>query len=189
MNTIKRKKNSGFVLVTGLVFVLVIMLVTVATMQSSNLDYKISSNEAFKDIAFQGSESGRVAAGEAVVYYIYSREWTGLQVSNLTYLSDYDPATDSVGPNEDLYDTSSLNVDMQYDVSGPYIETIDADINIVKAPGARSKGSGLQQLSGYEGLGKGAGAGGVHLIYEIRSTGEGASGAVAVTASELRVVP
>jgi hypothetical protein len=34
-------------------------------------------------------------------------------------------------------------------------------------------GSGLQQVAGYEGLGKGAAAGGTHVLYTINSQHEG----------------
>ena len=158
-------------------------------MQGSNLDYKISSNEAFKDLAFQSSESGRNVGGESVSYYLYNRQWDGFAVAGASYDPAYNPNTDKIQGGENLYKTNTLGVDVEYDYSGTSVETIEADINIIKSQGVKSRGSGLQQLAGYEGLGKGAGAGGVHVIYEIRSTGFGPAEAEAVTASEFRVIP
>ncbi len=182
--------QSGFVLITGLVFVLIISVVTISTMQSSNMDYKISTNELFKDVAFQGSESAKTASGGAISYFIYHRRWDGFETNGLTYEDGYNPSTDIPEDGvEDLYTSTSLITDMTYDIFGENIETIEAGISILKSPGAKSRGSGLQQLSGYEGLGKGAGAGGIFLVYELRSTGQSAAQAVAVTASEFRIVP
>ncbi len=151
------------------------------------MDYKISSNEVFKDIAFQGSESGRIAVGDGISHFIYHRRWDGFSNFGLTFQSSYDPLVDSQQTGEDLYDTNTLGVDMNFDISGAAFETIESTISIIKSPGAKSRGSGVQQLSGYEGLGKGLGAGGAHLIYEVRSTGVSAAEAVAVTATEYRV--
>lgn len=184
-----KTKESGYILVTGMVFILIISLVTISTMNSTTLDYKISSNESFKNIAFQSSETGRTISGDALGHFIYHQSWDGLPLSGLTIYNDYDPSTDGKIDTEDLYDTTSLNNDISYNATGTGIETVTSQISIIKSPGVKSAGSGLQQLSGYEGLGKGAGAGGIHLLYEIRSTGQGAAGAVAVTASEFKVIP
>jgi len=189
LNFYQQKNQQGFVLVTGLIFILIITVVTVSSMQSSNLDYKISSNEVFKDVAFQGSESGRIASGEALSHFVYNRRWDGLPVTGVSYASAYDPIGDDVGLAEDLYDTNSLDLDLNYDVSGTAVETIEADISLLKADPRLADGSGSRQASGYEGLGLGAGGSGTHLIYEIRSKGVGASEAIAVTASEYRVIP
>ncbi len=182
------RNQSGYVLITGLIFILVVTIVSISSMQSSNLNYKISTNEVFKTISFQGSESGRAAAGDAVSEYVYAREWEG-NFSGLSWDENYDPSTDDLETGEDLYSTDTLTVDMEYEVSHASIENIESDISIVKAPGVSTGGSGLQQLSAYEGLGKGAGAGGIHLTFEIRSTGRSSDEAVSVTASEYRVFP
>lgn len=181
-------RQNGYVLITGLIFILVIAVVTTSSMQSSNLGYKISTNVALKDLAFQGSESGRIAAGVSLRDYVYDLSWptvTGLTNKESAYKADLD----TLGVDENLLDTSSLDVDMAYAIEGEDIENINADVSLVKAPGGINDRSGMQQLSGYEGLGKGAAAGGVQLIWEIRSQGSGAAGARAVTASEYRVIP
>lgn len=184
------KKQSGAVLIVGLIFILIISLATISSMQETNLNYKISTNESFKNISFQSSESGRAVSGDALSYYIYHRSWDAFNVAGLSWTTLYDPSTDSLDPlTENLYDTSSLGVDMNFTLSGTGVEVASSNISIAKSPGVKSTGSAFQQLSGYEGLGKGAGAGGIHLIYEVRSTGLSAGNAVTVTASEYRVVP
>ncbi len=187
MQTCYRQRQSGYVLVTGLVFILIITVVTTSSMQSSNLDYKISSNEVFKNVAFQGSESGRIVAGENISHFVFYQE--GATIAGLSYDSDYKGDIDKKEDGEDLLDTSTLNVDMRYDVSGSNVEPIAAEMISMKGTGAVSDRAGFQQLSGYEGLGKGAGNGGAQVIYEIRSIGYGGGSAVAVTATEYRVIP
>lgn len=192
-----QKKQSGFVLIVGLVFILIISVVTVSSMQSSNLDYKIATNSIFKAIAVENSESGRAASGDAISYFIYNRSWSGFSESGLVPPDDYDPSIDELGninidgssATESLLDTSQLNVDLTYTLNTTGIEPISSDINIIKGYTVPNYGSGLQQASGYDGLGKGIGAGGAHLLYEIRSTGTAAGDARAITASEYRVIP
>lgn len=184
------KTQQGYVLITGLILILVITIVTTSSMQGTNLDYKISANSVFKDIAFQSSESGRSAAGEGISFFVYNREFSGHEVPGLTYTENYNPRTDSVADTENLYDTASMSADMFFDVSHDDIENLEADISIVKAEGVDTGRSGVQQLSGYRGSGKGAASGGVNLLYEIRSIGTVPNTkAVAVTASEFRVIP
>ncbi|MBX2858622.1 MAG: pilus assembly PilX N-terminal domain-containing protein [Cellvibrionaceae bacterium] len=182
----RASSESGFILITGLLFILAISVITVSSMQGTNLDYKISANESYKDIAFQGSETGRTVAGEAIAHFVYDRRWQGLNINGLAIPSTYDPSTDALANGENLYDTSTLTVDLSFNLSSQSIETIAADINIMKADGVKKGKSALNQLSAYEGLGKGAGSGGVHLLYEIRSQGEGPAKAAAVTASEYK---
>lgn len=182
------QRESGYILITGMIFLLIIALVSVSSLEGVNLDYKISTNDSFKDIAFQNSESGRTLIGDRISYYTYHRQWEGVDDTGLVIPGDYDPTVDVLQTGEDLYDTSTLAVDMTYELQSESIEVMQAAINIVKAPGINSSGSGLQQLAGYEGLGKGAGSGSMFLLYEIRSSGFGPSNAKAVTASEYKVV-
>ena len=181
-----KHSESGFVLITGLLFILAISVITISSMQGTNLDYKISANESYKDIAFQGSESGRTVAGEAIAHFVYDRRWDGFNINGLEIPATYDPSTDGLAAGESLYDTSSLNVDFSFNLSAENVEPIASNINIIKADGVQKGKSSLNQLSGYEGLGKGAGSGGVHLLYEIRSQGAGPAKAAAVTASEYK---
>jgi len=181
-----KTSESGFVLITGLILILAISLVTISAMQGSNLDFKISANQSYKDIAFQNSESGRTVAGEALSHFIYERSWSGFNATGLTIPTDYDPSTDKLADTENLYETSALNVDISYKLSSTDIETIESDLSIIKAEGVQKGKSSLNQLSAYEGLGKGAGSGGVQLLYEIRSQGKGPANAAAVTATEYK---
>jgi len=182
-----KHSQSGYILITGLIFLLGISLITISMVQGTNLDYKIASNETFKAVAFQGSESGRAVSGEAIAYYMYDRQWDGLTINGLTIPSGYDPFSDVLKTGEDLYNSSSLEVDLNFDLSSTAVETIDAEINVIKAEGVQLNKSALNQLSAYEGLGKGAGAGGASILFELRSQGKGPADAVAVTASEFKV--
>lgn len=197
MSKLSKKNQSGFVLIVGLVFILIIAVITVSSMQSSNLDYKISTNSVLKDVAFQSSETGRIAGGEAISHFAFYDAWTGYSDAGFQAdeLTNYDPVSDSlstisingVEQNENPLDTNQLNVDLNYERSGTNIETIVSDINVIKAPAVLNNGAGLQQLAGYDGLGKGLGDGGTTIIFEIRSTST--FGARAVTATEYKVIP
>lgn len=120
---------------------------------------------------------------------MYERRWDNFDLAGLTFIDpSFDPSEQGPQSGEDLYNTSTLETDLSFSLSGSDIEDISASISVIKGA-VNSNGSGLQQLAGYEGLGKGAGAGGTYMIFELRSTGNSAAEAVAVTASEYRVVP
>lgn len=181
-------KQSGFVLVTGLILLLVITIASLTSMKNSVLGYKISANTAFNDVAFQASESARAAAGEAVKNYIWDRSWTGFTIhSGLSRESEYNPLKTN-GIFENQFRPSTLEKDMDFNIakSGD-VDEIDADVFIIRSPTATgASGAGMQQLAGYRGAGKGAGSSGSYLYFELRSLGYSAGGAETTTASEYR---
>ena len=85
-----RNAQSGVILITGLILLFVIAIAAVTSMQISNLDYKMATNTAFKNQSFQASESGRIAAGDAINQFIYDRTWVGVTPhSGIIYNSSF----------------------------------------------------------------------------------------------------
>lgn len=186
-----RKKEGGYVLVVGLIFLLVATTVSVVTLQNSNISYQISSNKSFSQVAFHASETGRIVYGDALTDYMYDRNWgalpTQLSILDKDTSGDPDLPMEANGGSENIYDSTSLLLDASYSWTGTGNQNdINANIFVLSTPAIIDSGSGAQQLSGYEGLGKGAGAGGGTVFFEIRSLGFGNSGANAITASEFR---
>ena len=185
-------KQSGIALVIGLIFLLATTIVGVIAMQNTGTSYQLSANQAYSELAFQASESGRTAIGNSLSDYIYEREWQNLPTELTVLDKDTDGTPDSPteenGTGESLYNMNSLQQDMAYSwthSSGDH--AIESDIYLVKTQKILEAGAGIQQLSGYEGLGKAAAGGGGAIYYEIRSRGSADRGAQAVTAVEYRV--
>ena len=183
-----RNAQSGVILITGLILLFVIAIAAVTSMQISNLDYKMAANTAFKNQSFQASESGRIAAGDAINQFIYDRTWVGVTPhSGISYNSSFNPL-DANAASENPFNATTLIKDMEFTIAtSSGIEAVDADIYVIRSPSiAAASGGGLQQLSGYRGAGKGIASSGSAIYFELRATGTGFGNAQTVTASEYR---
>ncbi|MBQ0784719.1 MAG: hypothetical protein KBT66_10840 [Amphritea sp.] len=197
-------RQSGYILVTGLLFLLVITLVGVTSMNLSTVDYKISSNTAFHVDAFENAESARQTAGSELLFeYIKNRGWTGIGFSVPTGVVVDDDTRDLFMGNEEtvaelrdgIYgDISVLTTDLQFALDGngdgDTNDGVDAVANImvIKTDTRAAEGSNTAQLSGYEGDGKGAAGGGFYNFFMLMSQGTSAANASATTSTDYRYV-
>lgn len=188
------RRESGVALVIGLIFLLATTLIGIIALQNTGTSYQLSANLAYTEQAFQSSESGRSAIGTSVADYVWDRKWntaalpSGLTVLDKDSADGPDSPTDENGATESLFDMDSLQKDMTYDwTDANNTHSLNSDVYLVKTQKILEAGAGIQQLSGYEGLGKAAAAGGGVIYFEIRSRGASDRGAEALTASEYRV--
>lgn len=181
--------QNGFALVTGLILMLVVTVAVLSSTEMTVLNYRIATNTALKAESFHASESGREAAGEAVQQYLWERTWTGTTLpTGLTYAASFD-VLEVDGPSESRLSTASLDIDMQYNVAASADgESINSDIYVLKGDVDTSNMSGLQQLSGYHGAGRGAATGGTFLWLELRSVGYSSASAETITSSDFRAI-
>ncbi len=195
-------RQAGYVLATSLIFLLVITMVAVVGMQSTSMEYSISTNTALATRAFEAAEGGRAAADQVLDRHIFERGW-GDEVDlppTVTVLDkDGDNAsdvlfTDNSEGADALLNESALETDITFrvdaDGDGKYTgdEDAKADIMVYKTGVVAATGAATAMVSGYEGLGKASAAGGAHIYFEIRSRGEAPGGAKAITANTFRVV-
>ena len=188
-------KQQGAVLVVSLIFLAMLTLVGVSSMQSTSLDYQISANAALKDRSFYSSESGRLAMGDILDDHIFERGWTNFSLPaglSMTTANKDLYLTNDAG--DDLANQASLTIDARYQidnaVDGDFSDggDIDADVVVYKTQTKWATGAGVAMVSGYQGLGKSSAAGGTHMFFELRSTGKTALNAQSVTATEYRAI-
>lgn len=180
------KKQTGAVLATALLLLLVLTLVAVTSMDSSNLSFRMSANSTFHDDAFNDSESARITSTSVLQEYMYEGEWTNVILpTGLSVSSGGGALLDPNGDTEDRYVNSSLSKDLEFSTQG-----ILADIYVLKGPTfLNSAGAGSAQYKGYGGTGVAAGAaGGAYKFFEFRSVGRNQSGAQSWTASDYKYV-
>ena len=60
------RRQTGVALITGLIFLVMLTLITLAAMQSTTLEERMAGNARSRDLAFQGAEAA-VRAAEAVL--------------------------------------------------------------------------------------------------------------------------
>ncbi|WP_053980934.1 hypothetical protein [Marinagarivorans algicola] len=183
-----KKKQQGAILIIGLILLTIVGIAAIASIETSNLDYRMASNSAFKSQSFQASETGRVSAGNAIKEYIYDRSWNSANKHiNLSFEASFNPLAVS-NQSEDVFDTDTLETDMNFSVAqSATAEKVSSDIYILRIPMTNAaSGGGLQQLAGYRGAGKGVATSGSAIYFELRSKGMAKGGAQTVTASEYR---
>lgn len=179
-------RQTGAVLATALLILLVLTLVAVTAMDSSNLSFRMSVNSTYHDQSFNNSESARISSTSVLQEYLYEGEWTNVILpTGLSVAAGGGELIEANGDTEDRYLNSSLQKDLQFSSQG-----ITADIYVLRGPTVlNSAGAGSAQWKGYGGTGVAAGAsGGAYKFYEFRSVGTNKSGAQSWTASDYKYV-
>lgn len=190
----QRKHQQGAVLFVGLMLLLIMTIVAVTAMRSTNLEVRMAHNDNQKMKAFASSDGPRPLSGDVLDDHIFDRGWNevaspgGLKVisdgsvfvdmddpdGTGTYCS-YASSTWSCEP-DNLYDTppavltytALLKKHMVYSfVSGEGGTKLTLNKVAVKL----AAGTSAAMVSGYEGTGKAAAASGAHMFYDIRSAG------------------
>ena len=194
---VKGRNQQGAVLLASLLILVAITLVSVTSMQSGIQEYRIAGNMVFGERAFQASETGRGRVSQILDEHLFERDWPATLTipSGVTILDkDSDGNKDMLytenGAGEDINDVSTLIKDVEVRIDGngdgDYTDKndIQTDLYVYKARVQFGTGSGAAMMSGYEGLGKGAAAGGGQVYYELRSQGLGTGSAEAWTSSD-----
>lgn len=199
------KKQSGAVLITSLMFLVVLTLVALVANQSTVLEARMSSNTIVKGRATESSEALRVGANDLLDGHLYNRGWpimytggtldnslfsipSGITVSNT---SNWSTGNDA---NENLYNTSTWTQDMTLSVDGNSDGDFDDDVDqsanlfVFKTVTTNSPGSATAMVAGYEGLGKSSASGGALIFFDLRSVGASAGSSSTVTGSNYRYV-
>ncbi len=189
-------RQRGAVLITALMFLTVLTLVGVVSMQSTSMDYQMSTNAVLQDRAFYFSENGREAMGSVIDDHLFDRGWS-TNVILPTGLTIADTSKDLYNGNdagESLANAASLTFDATHRLDGnddgDFTDGEDSNSQIIvyKTQTQWAAGAGTAMAAGYEGLGKAAAAGGLHVFFELRSRGTTVAGAQATTAAEYRAI-
>ena len=186
-------QDAGYALFTSLVFLLILSTLGIVGMQSSTLEYRMGTNTAFHEQAFQSADGGRRATTILLDHHIQSRGWNGVDKPSGMTVLDKDstdgadmlflPAA-SQATAEDLQQVSGPIQDIAYEQA-----PLSSSIAVVEVATITNKGAGSAQLSGYQGLGKSLSVGGFANIYEVRSTGSAKGNASTTIASNYRLIP
>lgn len=208
MNTaVTHRLQSGYVLVTALILLLVLTLVAISTMDFTTTETRMVSNATVRSRALESSEAIRGISGSLLDAYIYNRGWpesVGGTIDNDTFNTTIPSGLTIADVNNSLYTGNSasenifnpatLTNDISFSVDGngdgDYTDDIDvqATLSVFKLNTVSNPGAGTCQVCGYEGTGKSAAASGASIYFDLRATGVSANGARVVTNSEYRYV-
>lgn len=203
---VRTPKQTGAVLITSLMFLVVLTLVALVASQSTVLESRMSTNTIIKGRATESSEALRVGANDLIDGHMYNRGWpvvfdttstlanslfsipVGVTVTSVTNWG----VGNTVGEN--LYTPSTWTQDMTLQVDGntdgDYNDDVDqnAALYVFKTVTTNTPGSATAMVAGYEGLGKSSAGGGALVFFDLRSVGGSAGNSSTVTGSNYRYV-
>ena len=165
----KLKNEQGFVLITSLMMLTVLMIIGIAATNTTDVELQIAGNDKADKMTFYAADAGNELSKELIELTVYERGWKNEAGTTKTIGS-------VTIQNKDFW----LNPDLTT-VEVPTSTNRDADLvfgdgNSYLRMGTNSQlssGGAIQMAAGYEGIGKGAAGGGAWLIYDVRSRHEG----------------
>ena len=179
-------KQSGVVLVIALLMLLMMTILGVAAMGSSNLSFKMSANSIYLEEAFNHSESVRNISAKVIDGYLSEGNWRAVVMpAGLTASQNSGSLALANGRGEDRMDHDTLQKDLSYQHGA-----IKGGVYILKGDTVHNyHGASAAQLKGYGGAGASAGSsGGALTFYEVRSVGLGRANSKSWTASDYQYV-
>ncbi len=187
-----KKQQEGNVLVVGLIFVMILTVLGVGSMQSSNLEYRMSTNTAFKKKAFEYSETGRASISQVLSHHLSDDSWTDVNKNTgLTVLDkDNSSGADILSINEVSESVANPVKDAEFylDVDADGTDDLVAEVSVYSFDPFASPGSSLGQFGGSEGAGKSGGKGTYRRILQVVSDGVGPNSSRAAVATDFRHV-
>lgn len=156
MNKSTINNEKGFVLITSLLMLVVLMIIGIAATNTTTLELQISGNDKAAKQTFYQAEAGTQIGIELLEEAIYEAG----------YSDDADIGAVHI-TNGDFYLNQTL----------PAWTIPDAEFNqtdiIFSGSSNVASGNAIQMVAGYEGKGKAGGSGGVDLTYDIQSRHSG----------------
>ncbi|UCF92651.1 MAG: hypothetical protein JSW39_00400 [Desulfobacterales bacterium] len=177
----------GSVTVAALLLLVVLTIIGISAVTTSNIEVQIATNDKIHKMAFYAADGGVELATELLELNLACPSGfasDNLTIENITVV-DKDFWMQADAPTDADGDAVSFPADTERDVridadSGPH-----TNLSIF-GESAWNVGGAIQMAAGYEGKGKGAGGGGVSLLYEIFSQHLGPANSESVVAIQWR---
>lgn len=157
-----RQREAGAVLIVGLIMVLLISIIALSAIRSSNLQEAMAGNMRDRNIAFQAAESALVVGESKVHVYSAGIVCTGKSTCYLRNAQPFQPPKDSViyltGTAFDLMARES-ELDLEGVEEAPVYMIEELSLFTPNDGGSLEKGSGITNLVPYRITAKGKGLG------------------------------
>jgi hypothetical protein len=170
----------GSALVIALLMLVVLTLIGISASTTTNFELQISGNDKLYKMAFYQAEGGTEASSELIEQNIEERDWTA---TALTARGDIGIICieDGLGNciNRDHYLNADIGTSVPSDTNRHAVISANPPAGaphtniLMGGDPSLSTGSAVLLASGYEGMGKGAGGGGVWIVYDVRAQHEG----------------
>ena len=156
MNKSTINNEKGFVLITSLMMLVVLMVIGIAATNTTTVELQISGNDKAAKQTFYQADAGTQIGIELVEDAIFEAGYSD---------------------NTDIGAVRVNNGDFYLNQTLPAWTNPDADFDqtdiIFSGSSNIAFGNAIQMVAGYEGKGKAAGSGGIDLTYDIQSRHSG----------------
>jgi hypothetical protein len=160
------RNQRGNALVIALLMLACLTLIGIASLMTSTVELQVSGTDRIAKKAFYAADGGTEMASELLEQNIEERSW-----SDNTDRGDVKVANGSFYLNRESDTADPVPSDTNRDAYYPKDAAGDVPHTNFKVRGRSelSTGSAIQLAAGYEGRGRGAGAGGAWIIYDVRA--------------------
>lgn len=165
--------EEGIVLIISLLLLLVATVVGITALSTSTTNVMIAGNQRLSEINFSSADSGVSLSVPVIETTAYDKAVSSSYTSVVTDTSNF--VNEISGASAGDSDTASASPDLQFSL-GSDTSAVMVSIDIDYLYSGFSAGSAIEFASGYEGLGKGAGAGGAEIYYSVDSISAGVIG-------------
>ena len=166
------QNESGVIIVVALLVMVILTLIGISSTTTTSLDLQVAASDKFHKMAFYNADSGTSVAPKLISKTVDNNDAvTGDDLgTKISYIQDTD-GDDFYRQvlGFDAYDNGLK--DMQY-----YLGTYTVQVDVQRTGQESLVGGGAEFAAGAEGIGVGS-TGGVALLYDMDSTGEGPSSA------------
>jgi hypothetical protein len=174
------RNERGSALIVALLMLVVLTLIGISASTTTTFELQISGNDKLYKMAFYQAEGGTEASSELIEQNIEERDWTA---TALTARGDIGIICieDGLGNciNRDHYLNADIGTSVPSDTNRHAVISANPPAGgphtniLMGGDPSLSTGSAVLMASGYEGMGKGAGGGGIWIIYDVRAQHEG----------------
>lgn len=183
------RSEKGIVLVVSLLLLLVATVVGITALSTSTTNVMMTGNQLLSERAFAAADSGIFVTDPIIDDTAYNRAVSSIYTTAPALVPDPTDFIDEItGALVMDSDDPITSPDIQYTLgAGATAITVSVDVDYLYS--ALAAGSAIEFASGYEGMGKGAGAGGVEIYYAVLSVGQGTLGSESEVCSLYKYVP
>ena len=164
----------GMALISALLLLLVVALMSVGVSMDTSMDVRIAAYQRFKVRSFGFAESGIMAATDILEDNIHEAGSWDASTDDIIYpnlSSNYDDGDGGTVKIKQGQGSFYMNANADEDIALEMTGDIKAEVTFQRLVTKLATGGAIQMAAGYAGLGKGAGAGGANLIYNVMATG------------------
>jgi hypothetical protein len=185
------KSEGGFVLVVALMIMAILSLIGLAGLNTSMFEVQIAGNEWVSKQTFYQADSGadlyeRLIYENAICASV-KNGFTLAKIGDDIEVKDLKFSGSNAANLEEISNDNSKRYAVYYPYGASNVDTEPHTNFLSKYEKVINPGTGLQMVSGYEGLGAGAAAGGTSRKYEIASQHQGRKSSESLIMTQWRI--